>query len=597
LGTFVAHVTVDDADSGENGRFHCTVADTNSFALRPLPPHITEFKLVTVAPLDREQRSRHRFTITCRDNGQKPLSSTIPVEIYVTDANDHAPEFAHTAYHVTVSENNAVGASLLRVVASDCDVGPNGEVRYRLDSSKPDVTRLVSVDAITGLVSAVTSFDREATNSVEFEVIAVDCGDPPRSGRTRVHLTISDVDDQLPVFSLPSYTFLVLENQPSGTEVGFVSAIDRDADPFNKFLFSSLRLRNVTSSAVDSATLPFSIDALTGRITTLEPLDRERQDVYELTIAATPTPRNGQRRNGRQPTNEVSAAEVASSCDVTVRIVDVNDNRPTFRFPAVGNDRMVVAAGQARQGHVIARVVAVDADAGHNALIDYRMLYDDAFDRQRGVFTIDRKTGDVRLDVDLEPTEPESVYQLSVVASDSGTPALSERATLHVVFVAGSAESIGSKKSAWPRSANGDVVDNTGVTGEVYGLLASGDLAVVLAVALGAVIVAIAIIVALVCLATTRRRRLHHIASQGKQNNRTFPVKSADVVHNCVSNNAPSVGAIALTEVVTDGGKRSQLRPNGCKTMTSYLSTSEGSNKLEISTADVINCEFEVNIN
>jgi len=52
--TLVAHVTVEDADSGENGRFRCDVVGTDGFALRPLPPYPTEFKLVTLATLDRE---------------------------------------------------------------------------------------------------------------------------------------------------------------------------------------------------------------------------------------------------------------------------------------------------------------------------------------------------------------------------------------------------------------------------------------------------------------------------------------------------------------------------------------------------------------
>jgi len=67
-GTLVAHVTVQDADSGDNGRFRCTVVDTDGFTLRPLPPYPTEFKLVTLATLDREVAERHRFAVVCRDS-------------------------------------------------------------------------------------------------------------------------------------------------------------------------------------------------------------------------------------------------------------------------------------------------------------------------------------------------------------------------------------------------------------------------------------------------------------------------------------------------------------------------------------------------
>jgi len=52
-GTLVAHVTVQDADSGENGRFRCSVVETDGFTLRPLPPYPTTSALpnCTLRPL------------------------------------------------------------------------------------------------------------------------------------------------------------------------------------------------------------------------------------------------------------------------------------------------------------------------------------------------------------------------------------------------------------------------------------------------------------------------------------------------------------------------------------------------------------------
>ena len=73
-GTLVAHVTVQDADSGENGQFRCAVVGTDGFALRPLPPYPTEFKLVTLATLDREIVDRHRFAVVCRDGPVDPAA-------------------------------------------------------------------------------------------------------------------------------------------------------------------------------------------------------------------------------------------------------------------------------------------------------------------------------------------------------------------------------------------------------------------------------------------------------------------------------------------------------------------------------------------
>ena len=344
-GTLVAHVTVQDADSGENGRFLCSVIETDGFTLRPLPPYPTEFKLVTLAMLDREVAERHRFAVVCRDSPLDPeavLTSTASIEVVVVDRNDHAPVFEHPVYYVTVAENSAIGASLLQVSAVDRDSGLNGVVSYRLETaqSEPEAENLVRIDSKTGVISAKVGFDRESLPRIVFDVVATDGGgDTPRTGRTRVHLSVADVDDQLPVFALPVYSFVVDENKPPGTGVGHVSAIDRDLDPFNKFTYASIRYRNSTSGCVTATGIrkppPFRLDPITGAITTTESLDREQCAVYEVTIRAIVSP-------SLSSANTISG--FGSSCDAVIYVTDANDNQPTFDFPKIGNDHVVTSS-------------------------------------------------------------------------------------------------------------------------------------------------------------------------------------------------------------------------------------------------------------
>ena len=292
---------------------------------------------MTLTTLDREVTERHRFAVVCRDNPVDPetaLTSTASIEVIVVDRNDHSPVFEHPVYYLTVAENSAVGTSLLRVRAADRDSGLNGAVSYRLESapSEPEVENLVRVDPKTGVISAKVGFDRESLSRIIFDVVATDGGgDTPRSGRTRVHLSVADVDDQLPVFALPVYSFVVDENKPPGTGVGHVSAIDRDLDPFNKFTYAGIRYRNSTS-ACGRKRPPFRLDPITGAITTTELLDREQCPVYEVTIRATVSP-------SLSSANTISGS--GSSCDAVIYVADVNDNNPTFEFPKIGNDHVV----------------------------------------------------------------------------------------------------------------------------------------------------------------------------------------------------------------------------------------------------------------
>ena len=73
-----------------------------------------------------------------------------------------------------------------------------------------------------------------------------------------------------------------VENQPSGSHVGSVSAVDRDAPPRDRFVY-------VIDSPMTSLLRGFRVDAESGQIVTTKPLDREMQDVYSLTLIARAT--------------------------------------------------------------------------------------------------------------------------------------------------------------------------------------------------------------------------------------------------------------------------------------------------------------------
>jgi len=64
------------------------------FSLEPLLRSAsTEYKLVTLSELDREDRDEYQLTIVCHDAGVPPLSHSRDLVVRVADANDHAPQF------------------------------------------------------------------------------------------------------------------------------------------------------------------------------------------------------------------------------------------------------------------------------------------------------------------------------------------------------------------------------------------------------------------------------------------------------------------------------------------------------------------------
>jgi len=88
---------------------------------------------------------------------------------------------------VTVTENLAVGTTVVRVAARDRDVGDNAAVTYFLGASSQSVYGDVfSVDAITGDLVVVGEVDRERAAVYHVMVGARDAGPEPLVDETTV---------------------------------------------------------------------------------------------------------------------------------------------------------------------------------------------------------------------------------------------------------------------------------------------------------------------------------------------------------------------------------------------------------------------------
>ena len=82
-------------------------------------------------------------------------------------------------------------------------------------------------------------------------------------------MNIIDVNDEMPLFEQSEYVFRVREHMEPFTEVGTVTAVDRDAPPHNTFI--------VRFQKSNSETENFVVEPQTGKILTRRQLDREMQ--------------------------------------------------------------------------------------------------------------------------------------------------------------------------------------------------------------------------------------------------------------------------------------------------------------------------------
>ena len=403
-GVFVAHVSIEDKDSGPSGEVQC-VLSSGPFELRQLYRNV--YKVIALSSFDTETQSTYVITLACHDNGTPPLRTSKDIYVNILDVNDHAPVFTQDVYSATLRENTSVGARVVQVNASDGDSGDNARLTYSilrqggLDDAATGTgnagttgsgVRWFRIDPDTGVISTNGVLDYESMHKARLEVVAVDHGDPPRSSTAAVVVNIVDVNDEPPLFYLTSYSFSLNENSPANSELGAVLATDKDSEPFNDIMY--------ILSTGDPDSEPFEVDSQTGMITTKRVLDREYKPSYNLMIFA---------GNPGYP-------KMTSSVQVTVLITDINDNAPTIIFPNNTSNTVNIPYG-APEGYIFTKVVAMDVDAGANAKLNYAI----AKTSTPGLFEIDGSSGAVSIKSHDLWSAGEYLDML-ITVSDQGTP-------------------------------------------------------------------------------------------------------------------------------------------------------------------------------
>ncbi|RMB93088.1 hypothetical protein DUI87_30594 [Hirundo rustica rustica] len=239
-GTVVALLHVQDRDSGANGAVRCSLEKDVPFRLEK--SFDDYYRVVTARELDREQVSEYKVTVRAADGGSPALQSSAVLALRVLDVNDNAPVFAEERYSARLAENNAAGALVLRVLATDADAGQNARVRYRLREGRvrgAPLSSYVSVQAETGALYALRSLDYEQVRELQLWVVAEDGGAPALSGNASVRLLIADENDNAPRVLYPPAgagsggAWSGVELAPRGSEAGAlvakVVAVDADA--------------------------------------------------------------------------------------------------------------------------------------------------------------------------------------------------------------------------------------------------------------------------------------------------------------------------------------------------------------------------------
>lgn len=146
--TSVIHTIIaDDLDDAQNGEVIYSITGGNignKFSINMKTGELT------ARSLDRESQSRYHLTITAHDQGNPPLQSYCNITISVEDQNDNDPKFDLSKYSTAIFEDVAIDTSILKVHASDADVGVNARILYSLANESH---WLFQIDNKTGVIT------------------------------------------------------------------------------------------------------------------------------------------------------------------------------------------------------------------------------------------------------------------------------------------------------------------------------------------------------------------------------------------------------------------------------------------------------------
>ncbi|XP_016128936.1 protocadherin alpha-7-like [Sinocyclocheilus grahami] len=410
IGTKIMPVSASDLDEGINSEiqysFHGHTDEMNLFIINS-----SSGEIVVQGQVDYEEHPAIELRVQARDKGVPPKSTHCKVLIEVVDENDNAPEIVMTPLLEIVKEDTKPGTAVALVAVSDKDGGKNGIVHCALKGSYPFKLDMSYNNHYSLVVDG--PLDRESVSLYNITITAADEGTPPLSSSTLITVHISDVNDNAPHFPAPVINAFLRENGQAGGLLNTIAVSDKDGGK-NGIVHCALK-GSYPFKRVPITTL-ININSLSGEIFSLQSIDHEETRRFQFQVMAT----------------DSGVPPLSSNATVNVFILDENDNSPVILMPysepgSVNSENIPYSA---EAGYFVAKIRAVDADSGYNALLSYHLTEP----KGTNLFRIGSSTGEIKTKRRMSDNDLKT-HPLLITVSDNGEPSLSATMSMDVVVV------------------------------------------------------------------------------------------------------------------------------------------------------------------
>ncbi|XP_043982208.1 protocadherin alpha-3-like isoform X30 [Gambusia affinis] len=415
VGFQIIQLNATDLDEGENAKRVYSFVKRANFNPSDIFFINEETGDISVkSELDYEAQSKFEIHVQVTDKGASPRRSNGKLLIEVVDVNDNTPEIVVTALMNPVKEDAEIGSVVALVTVTDKDGGKNGQARCKLVGSTPFKLNSNYKSYYSLVVDG--PLDREAHATYNLTIIANDDGVPSLSSTTVINVQISDVNDNAPHFLDSVINIYVKENSPVGASIFTISAVDADK-------IENARVTYYIED--DNKNIPvtsfININSDNGEIITLQSFNYEELKTFQFKVKAT----------------DCGVPPLSSNVTVNVCILDENDNNPTILAPysELGSVNSETIPYSAEAGYFVAKIRAVDADSGYNALLSYHL----SEPKGNNLFRIGTSTGEIRTKRRMSDNDLKT-HHLLVLVSDNGEPSLSATVSIDVMVVESTAD-------------------------------------------------------------------------------------------------------------------------------------------------------------
>ncbi|XP_078145411.1 protocadherin gamma-A11-like [Centroberyx gerrardi] len=344
--------------------------------------------------IDREELCGEK--VSCMLKFELVLESPLElhrISLLIQDINDNSPIFPKDTIKLEITESAAKGARYRVNEAHDADIGQNTVQLYSLQKNDNFVLSVRGDTDGSKNVELVLDkeLDREKQHDLNLMLVAVDGGNPQRSGTAIIHVTVLDANDNAPVFSQAVYKASLSENSLVDTVVVTVSATDADEGVNGEVTYEFSRIS-------ERAKKVFSLNSKTGEIKVIGPIDFESDSKYEMRIDA---------KDGYG---------LSSDSKVMIDITDVNDNAPVIYLKSMTDP----IPEDIPPGTEVGIINVQDRDSENNRQVRCSIQQNVPFKLVPSIKNYYSLVTTGQLDRELL-----SDYNITVTATDEGSPPLS----------------------------------------------------------------------------------------------------------------------------------------------------------------------------